>query len=57
MDAPHEVKVALDEVWQNHENWTVQSFYNAWQRKGVWVAGFEEAVTVATVRFIKSSNH
>ena len=44
-----EAKLQLDEVWLSYENWTVRSFHNAWQRKGVWVAGSQEAVTVATV--------
>ena len=43
-----ESKVATRWIVVNYENRTVRSFYNAWQRKGVWVAGFEEAVTVAT---------
>ena len=54
MDTLLESKVATRWNAVNYESRTVRSFYNAWQRKGVWVAGFEEAVTVATVLVAKT---
>ena len=47
MDALLESKVATRWSVVNHESRTVRSFYNAWQRKGVWVAGSQKAVTAA----------
>ena len=45
VDTLLESKVATRWSAVNYENRTVRSFYNAWQRKGIWVVGFEEAVS------------
>ena len=54
VDTLLESKVATRWSAVNYESRTVRSFYNAWQRKGVWVAGSQKAVTAATVRVAKT---
>ena len=54
VDTLLESKVATRRSVLNYESRTVRSFYNAWQRKDIWVAGSQKAVTAATVRVAKT---
>ena len=53
VDTLLESKVATRRSVLNYESRTVRSFYNALQRKGVWVVRSQKAVTAA-VRVAKT---
>ena len=54
VDTLLESKVASRWSVVNYESRMVRTFCNAWQRKGIWVAGSQKAVTAATVRVAKT---